>query len=74
MVTSIIDTLFSILVGIPWLKNGGFSSIFVMGIYSDSYQSSAQLLTWFDALFSLVIAVAAFFVTRYFLTKRLNLE
>ena len=74
VVTSIIDTLFSILVGIPWLKNGGFSSIFVMGIYSDSYQSSAQLLTWFDALFSLVIAVAAFFVPRYFLTKRLNLD
>ena len=69
-----ISTLFSIVVGIPWLRSGGFASLFTVGVYSDSYRFNAQMLTWFDTLFSLAIAVAAFFVTRYFLTKRLNLE
>lgn len=72
--SSIVNTLFSILIGVPWLRGGGFSSLFIVGTYPDSYRVNTQILTWFDILFSLGIAVAAFFVTRYFLTKRLNLE
>ncbi len=74
--SNLIGTIFRIIIGIPGLSNNnGPFSLFVVGSYSpDYYQKQAQIILWSDTLFALAVAVGAFFVTRYFLSKRLNLE
>lgn len=67
---SLITTIAAVLFSIPF---GGYGSLSMFFISTD-YTSVSQQMTWFDTVFSLVVAAAAFFVTNYFLTKRLNLE
>ncbi|MCI9133659.1 MAG: hypothetical protein HFI31_05655 [Lachnospiraceae bacterium] len=67
---SLITTLAGILFSMPF---GGYGSLSLFMISSD-YNTLSQQMTWFDTVLSLVVAAAAFFVTQYFLSKRLNLE
>lgn len=74
--SNLIGTIFRILLEIPVINGGdNFFSIFMVGGYSSSsYETYARISIWFDTLFALAVAVGAFLVTRYFLSKRLNLE
>lgn len=69
--SSLITTLGSILIG---FNHNTSSSILNLFIISNSSISNSSAMTWFDTLFSLAVAVGAFLITRYFLTRRLNLE
>ncbi len=67
--TSLVNTLAAILLAIPF-GGSGFSSLFIV---SNSALGTGKM-TWFEIVFSLVVATIAFFITQYFLSKQLNLE
>ncbi|MCI8416381.1 MAG: hypothetical protein HFI33_02565 [Lachnospiraceae bacterium] len=67
--TSLVNTLAAIILTIPY-GGSGVGSLFII---SNSSLGNGRM-TWFEIVFSLVVAAISFFVTQYFLSKQLNLE
>lgn len=74
--SSLIHTLFLILLEIPGINGADGVSSLLFYWYAAPFSGAPAWRTsvWFDTLFSLAAAVGAFLVSRYFLSRRLNLE